>query len=189
MDNPYWHPEEKRHVVEITDIHLLAFNIFNIVRSSMSMMGAGLELDTEENDNTPTPIETLHYKYAEEQLLKYLLQLAILMRTLDDYWIGLANREYIQKIKNLNEHGGFGLLDGVDISLRETCNKIIHAQDNRPVYDSDDDRENPNIRWGMDGQIELEGSFGKADWQAIINIFKFLDGVIELTGFIETLRI
>lgn len=187
MDNPYWHPEEKRHVVDINDVRLLAFNIFNIVRSSMSMMGAGIALDEEEDDATLTPIENLHYKHAEKQLLKHLLRLAILMRTLDDYWLDLNHKEYIQKVGILNENGIFGIFGSADLTLREALNKIIHAQDIRPVYDSEDDIGDPNIRWGMDSQIELEGKHCETDWKATIHVLGFLDGVIELTDFVETL--
>lgn len=88
MDNPYWHPEEKNHTVNGDDIRLLAFDIFNIVRASMSMMGDGLhEQPDEDDDREPSPVEALHYLYAEPELSKKLLQLSILLRTLDDYWL------------------------------------------------------------------------------------------------------
>jgi hypothetical protein len=37
MENPYWHPEEKRHVVNGDDVRDLAFDIFNIIRASAAL--------------------------------------------------------------------------------------------------------------------------------------------------------
>jgi hypothetical protein len=73
------------------------------------------------------------------------------------------------------------------VTLREALNKIIHARDVRPVYDSEDSRDDPNARWGMDGQIELEGALRKAEWQATVNIFELLDGAVELIDLVDEL--
>lgn len=191
MENPYWHPEEKSHIVNTDDVRLLAFDIFNIVRASLSMMGAGIEAEDEEGD-TPTPSEELHYHYAEVQLSKSLLQFAVLMRTLDDYWSDYGHEDYVEKIAKFNKDSYFGRLTfdekTTDLSLREAFNKIIHARDVRPVYDSDDDRKDPNARWGMDGQIELLGELRGKKWEVALIVFNLLDTALELIDFVDDLN-
>jgi hypothetical protein len=191
MENPYWHPEQKSHVVNTDDVRLLAFSVFNIVRASMSMMGAGIELDVEK-DQLPTLMEILHYEYAEHQLSKNLLQIAVLMRTLDDYWSDLGHEIYSDNVKRINKENRVGLIENGDksceLSLREACNKIIHAQDFRPVYDTEDDRDAPNSRWGMDSQIEMRGAQRGLTWTATLNAFQFLEAVIDLVDIVDDLK-
>ncbi|MEG3618739.1 hypothetical protein V5T82_09750 [Magnetovibrio sp. PR-2] len=191
MENPYWHPEEKSHIVNTDDVRLLAFDMFNIVRTSMGMVGGDLEAEDKEGDVT-TQSEDLHYHYAEAQLSKNLLQFSILMRTLDDYWSDYGHEDYIDKIGKLNADYDFGMLNSDTksdvLSFREAFNKIIHARDIRPVYSSEHDRNDPEARWGMDGQIELQGEYHGKNWDVLIHIFDLLDGTLELIDFVDELN-
>lgn len=184
MSNPYWHPDYKPHTVDFDEIRQVAFDTFNIVRASGSMMGQGL--DPEEDElNDPSPSEKLHFERAEAQLSKNLLRLAVLMRTLDDVLSLAQNEAYSSKARELGAQNSIGSLNDTELSLREALNKIIHAEDVRPVYDSDDDRESPHCRWGMDGQLELVGTFRGTEWHATINLFELIDTILELIEFVE----
>jgi hypothetical protein len=191
LENPYWHPDEKSHIVNTDDVRLLAFDIFNIVRASMSMMGAGIEAEHGETD-APTPSEEVHYLYSEIQLSKSLLHFAVLMRTLDDYWSDYGHEDYNQKIVELNRDSKFGTLlfdeKPAGFTLREAFNKIIHARDVRPVYHTDDDRSDPSARWGMGGQIELQGELRGKKWEVAINVFGLLDAALELIDSVDDLK-
>lgn len=191
MENPYWHPEEKSHVISCDDVRLVAFEIFNIVRSSLSMVGLGSDGEEEREEKVPGPTEQLHYELAEIKLSKTLLQLAVMVRTADDYWTDYGHEDYVAKVEALNKDTQFGTLTIGDktskLSLREALNKIIHARDVRPVYFSEDSRDDPEARWGMDGQLELMGTLGKAEWQATMHIFELLDGVVELIDLVDEL--
>ena len=191
MENPYWHPEEKSHVINTDDIRSVAFDVFTIVRSSLSMVGLSGVDEEDREEKTPSPIEHLHYELAEIKLSKALLQIAVMVRTVDDFWTDYGHEDYVAKVETLNKDNSFGTQTigdkTSDLSLREALNKIIHARDVRPVYDSEDIRDDPEARWGMDGQLELKGAMRKIEWQATVNIFELLDGVVELIDQIDEL--
>jgi len=194
MENPYWHPEEKSHIVNTDDVRLLAFNIFNIVRASLSVAGSRTYAEDEDDEEGDliTPSDKLHYDYAEVQLSKSLLQFAVLMRTLDDYWSNYGHEDYNNKIEEINKVDAVGSFTSEkktqDLSLREAFNKIIHARDIRLVYGSEDDRSDPDARWGMDGQIELQGELRGKNWQVVIYIENLLDTALMLIDFVDDLN-
>lgn len=72
---------------------------------------------------------------------------------------------------------------GIPDTLRECCNKIIHTDDFRPVYDDDSQPRDEGV-WYMTGDIELEGKKGKASWKVSIGMFKFLEAMLEITSFL-----
>lgn len=156
------------------------------------MMGLGSEGEVEQEDKAPSLIEQLHYDMAEIKLSKALLQLAVMVRTVDDYWTDYGHEDYVAKVAALNKDSSFGTLTigekTSELNLREAMNKIIHARDVRPVYDSEDSRDDPEARWGMDGQLELMGALRKAEWRATVNIFELLDGVVELIDLVDELN-
>lgn len=191
MENPYWHPEEKNHVVKGDEVRDLAFDIFNIVRASMSLRSESADKD-EDDDADPTHIEQAHYDLAEYHFSTKLLRLAVLMRTLDDYWSSWGHEDYVEALKKLNKETAIGTLDAnkrsTDLTMREAFNKIIHAADVRPVYEKDDDAKGEAIRWGMDGQLELTGTFRKDTWKAVLNIEPLLDAAVKLLEVTEDLQ-
>jgi hypothetical protein len=188
MDNPYWHAEDKTHVVDFDEVRQIVVASFNTVRASLSMMGRGVEPD-EDEDREPSPAEKLHYELAETQLSQNLLRLAVLIRTLDDICSFDKDEAYSKKVTELNADNDIGTVTTGDktdnLTLREAFNKIIHAGDVRPVYETDDDRDDPYARWGMDGRLELKGTFRGTDWDATVNIFELLDAVAELVDLVE----
>jgi len=192
MDNPYWHPKKKGHVINGDDVRLVAFDVFNIVRASLSMTGEGIEGGEDGDEKALSRIERLHFELAEIKLSNAILQLAVMVRTIDDIWTDKGNEHYFAKIDALNKDHNFGWLASgdrsTDLTLREALNKVIHARDVRPVYDSEDDRDDPNARWGMDGQIELKGALRKVEWEATVNIFELLDGVVKLIDLVDELN-
>jgi hypothetical protein len=181
VDNPYHHPEQKKHVVNSDDVRRLAFEAFNIVRASMGMMGQGLVEEVEEGEEgegaVQTSIEDLHYQLAEQELSSKLLRIAMLMRTLDDYWSDLGHDSYVEAINKVNKDNDVGLFwvddEPTSFTFREALNKIIHAQDVRPVYDTDDDSTDTHARWGMDGHLELRGTQGKHEWAVTLYLDPF----------------
>jgi hypothetical protein len=122
-DNPYWHPEEKSHVINSDDVRMVAFEVFNIVRASLSMMGDGSADEDGEEEKAPSQIEQLHYELAEIKLSKALLQLAVMVRTVDDFWTDYGHQDYVAKVEALNEDNDFGILTtgekSSNLTLRE----------------------------------------------------------------------
>jgi hypothetical protein len=74
------------------------------------------------------------------------------------------------------------VFENATLTLREICNKIIHASDFRPVYHNDDrDRDEPSV-WGMTGEIEIQGTHQKMDWSISIYVNSFLDACLAWVG-------
>lgn len=186
--NPYWHDTFKPHLTDRSEIRLLCFEIYNIVTASMSRQEAGLS----EHELPEFPeIDSLCFRMAEAELSRRLLRLALLVRTFDDT-LSKADEsaDYANHRSRIEaEHEDFGAVyegpQGSTKTIRECSNKIIHAEDVRPVYDTDDDRDDPRARWGMDGTIELEGIRGRESWKIVIHVHSYLEGVLELIKFNE----
>ncbi|WP_143523867.1 hypothetical protein [Rhizobium rhizosphaerae] len=189
MENPYWHEDYKPHLVDKAELKILCFDINNIVTASASQQGSGEVLEEGEEKPGFSFIERLMYEMAEAELSKKLLRLALLVRTFDDTLLrsDVAD-EYSSYKKEIEErNNGFGVTfegkDGQTNTIRECCNKIIHADDVRPVYDTDDDRDDPKARWGMDGTLELEGEQGKTVWRISIFIIDLIEAILELIDY------
>nr|WP_316628686.1 hypothetical protein [uncultured Brevundimonas sp.] len=85
-----------------------------------------------------------------------------------------------------NGEDHIGDQDGTSLTLREACNKIIHAVDFRPIYDHSDRRisEGEYRRvWFMTGEIEIGGMKGREQWAAVLYVPPFLEIVIDRLAF------
>jgi hypothetical protein len=156
----------------------------------MSRQGAGLDPD-EGEEPVFSILDHLCFSMAEAELSKRLLRLALLVRTFDDT-MNRSDRatDYEDLRKRIEErHKDFGTVfqgpENTTKTIRECSNKIIHAEDVRPVYRTGDDRTDPNAMWGMDGTLELEGLQGCAAWRIAIYLHLYLEGVLELIQFDE----
>jgi hypothetical protein len=69
MENPYWHPEGKNHVVNGDEVRGLVFDIFNIVRASMALMVDAGDKD-EFDDVQPTSVEQVQFLEAVVDLMQ-----------------------------------------------------------------------------------------------------------------------
>ncbi|GGE02585.1 hypothetical protein GCM10011390_21850 [Aureimonas endophytica] len=191
LTNPYWHEAYKPHLVDRIEVRLLCFEINNIVSASMSQQRSGDLLDEGEEKPDFSPLERLCYAMAETELSKRLLRMALLVRTFDDTMLRFEQAEAYEAHKRDIElrHIGFGATlkgkEDITNTIRECCNKIIHADDVRPVYKTEDDRYDAKARWGMEGTIEFEGTQGNSEWQISIFILELLEGIIELIEFGE----
>ena len=72
-------------------------------------------------------------------------------------------------------------------TLREACNKIIHCEDFRPVYDNGSEPRDAGVYY-LTGEIELEGRKGAKLWLVSVDLFNFLEGVIETAHFLKLKR-
>jgi hypothetical protein len=83
------------------------------------------------------PLVELHQELAFKKASELLLQLALLVRTYDDQMKSSDDSEKYLEFSKVNDSGDYiGILQGADkFYLREACNKIIHAQEVRPIYE------------------------------------------------------
>lgn len=177
--NPYWHEEVKPHAIDFDEIRILVLESLHVVLASHHVIS--LE-DSDEKGELKgnavlSPLIKLHHERAEAILSKNLLKLSIYMRTLDDL-IG-AEPEYI-KARDIVSEGPGIKFDGMgDLNFRDCCNKIIHAEDVRFVYESNDE-EGDDERWYLEGTLELVGSYGKESWSVAIYIISFLESILNI---------
>ncbi|MFC5391216.1 hypothetical protein [Bosea vestrisii] len=189
MTNPYWHTAYKPHLVDAAEIRGLCFDLSNIVTASRSKQGTGEQRDPED-DPRFTHTERLCFQMAEDELSRRLLRLAVLIRTFDDI---MANSPVADAYRSHRDAAEKDVALGsvytgderITDTLRECCNKIIHADDVRPTYETDDDRHDEFARWGMTGMIELEGKLRGANWSIVICIDNLIEAVLDLLTFAD----
>ncbi len=198
--NPYWNEHYKPHSVDPDEIRSLCLRAFQIVMSSQGVASlydhsddSDLEdpkAEPEEADEIEIPLLFELYRGNSERLLsETLLKLAIFVRTLEDQVQGTdASERFKTFLAELNSEDGFGTVfegpEGLVMSLRECCNKVIHAEDFRPVYEKDGASDVPG-GWAMDGQLELEGKLGKKEWKVAIYLIDFLEAVLGFCNEVQ----
>ncbi|MEP2532868.1 hypothetical protein [Shimia sp.] len=188
MENPYWHPTIKPHAFDPDSVSEQCLKCFEPLSTSSSL-GVFWESASEDEGleesiwSYPTLVK-LHQQCAELKLSSALLFLAISFRTLDDQRREDEGfREFVKNLEtsfsNLHFYQGNG-----KTTLREACNKIVHATDVRPVYDNGSDRIEREV-WGMDGQLELKGSLGGTNWAVNLNMFDFLEALLDVVQYVN----
>jgi hypothetical protein len=195
MDNPYWTSDGQEHYVNLNTIKSLCFEICNIFEASKSLaneMTASEYADEEVAKIENFPLMTLHQELAFKKSSELLLQIALLVRTYDDQMANSEKSVEFKKFAKKNDSGDYiGVLDGKDkFYLREACNKIIHAQEVRPLYERADqyviESENSELGqdiWYLTGEIELSGKFNRKEWEAVVYTQPFLETVLGLIQF------
>ena len=185
-ENPYFKAEIKPHYLDREACRIKCFDVFNILSASVALAG---EYEMAEHDEpiAPSSMFRLHHRLAEPRLSQLLLEIAVFVRTFDDLMGSLTSDAYAKHVGGTSGQDYIGVLDGDgDFRLREACNKIIHATDFRPVYEHVE-REiqgpEPLQVWHLDGQIELTGTQGKKDWEAVLFVQNFLEIVLDRLEF------
>ncbi len=179
-ENPYHHPDYKPHVVDRGEIRRLAFELAAIIKASATRI-----------DSAPA-LEAVMFEDSEAEISRRLLRIALLVRTLDEtmsrpeIYPSKKYEAYRTKVESSAVLGQyFEEFETYENSIRQCCNRIVHADDLRPVYESYDD-ENPKAsKWQFIGDIEIEGSHRGREWFLTLEIFPFLEAVLRLAAFGE----
>lgn len=185
MENPYWHPYPKSHSIDLEQLKVRLFEIYNIFSASSGHQGLGMEYDDEDDAPEITPIDQLHFDLAEPELSKKLLDIAISVRVLDDIYAASELSSSFDDLKSQVEESHemgiyFAPREMPDPKIRDLCNKIIHAVDVRPVYETQDDCDSKHVQWGMNWTLELEGTERGSSWHVTINMHEFLNALLAL---------
>lgn len=97
--------------------------------------------------------------------------------------------------KEVTEQYNIGFFVGADeeVSIRESCNKIIHALDIRPTLERGDDEhtldEESEVKreWlYWDGALDLSGTKGREDWVFTLHVSDFCQALEEFVRQIES---
>ena len=142
------------------------------------------------------PLKVLDARFLFQETSTLLLEVAILFRSLDDQLKSSTEStqrdKYLKKVKETNERYGFDMFD--KLSIRECCNKIIHATIFEPriveglgahtkdfaAYYGDNDKK---IVWHhLSGDIRIAGEKNKNNWAYLISVPEFVEGLAYLLG-------
>lgn len=116
-----------------------------------------------------------------------LIEVAIKMRVLEDF---LKQDESVSiDFTDLENKALAGLVIGrfqpsrAVIPLRKCCNKIIHAVEVSLVWIKTDDGEGGYEYWT--GDVSLEGTHGKDDWECVIYVIEFCETIESLLSLLD----
>jgi hypothetical protein len=185
VENPYHKAAIKPHYLDREACRIKCFDVFNILSASVALAG-DYEMAEADEPIEPSAMFSLHHRLAEPRLSQLLLDIALFVRTFDDVMSDAAPDAYAAVAAQSDGADFIGVLDGGVLRLREACNKIIHATDFRPVYEHVERElpgQDPQLVWHLDGQIELEGTLGKKQWQATLFVENFLETVLDRLEF------
>lgn len=182
-ENPYWHNFTKPIAFDCVAIEAMcreAFEIALATRGVEALWNDDLQDCGEETSWSHPLLVERHQDAAEERLSSMLLAIAASYRALDDQLKEKADFRSF-KSRQQKEHGSFLTIyegEGIPETLRECCNKIIHTDDFRPVYDNGSQPRDEGV-WSMTGEIELEGKRGQISWKVMFDLFSFLEAMLE----------
>ena len=130
--------------------------------------------NVEEMDPLSSSLGSYLMEYPDIEMSTRIISLAVKLRITDDRVSNLDLEESDQEQDEKPECKNIcGCLDAKELSLREACNKIIHAKD----IGLDDERQ----------CLLVNGCLGKEEWKAQINLNKFLshafDYIQEVSDF------
>jgi hypothetical protein len=174
VENPYWHPFYKPHTIDFDEIQDICFKAFCIFKASQALEGFAPE-------GVIGPIYDMFFQSAEMKLNAHLLDLAVRMRTFEDVLSTHEMKgEYDEYIRSRLDHYDIGSLgaseapaDRQDLAFRDACNKIIHAEDVRYVYNGSNAHDD-DYSWGMTGIVEISGKSRGREWDVWLSLEDFL---------------
>lgn len=112
-----------------------------------------------------------YWSWVKHIASSYTLECSIRLRVLLDVLNGTPDAE---KIEKLDEEARAGKVIGTiiegdfDLTLRETCNKIIHARKVIPTWSTDTTDGVIFKYWS--GDLDLSGTRGKKNWRLLLHV-------------------
>jgi hypothetical protein len=147
-------------------------------------------------DKPDDPLKALDARFLFQEISTLLLEVAILFRSLDDQFKKSPNsaqkEAYLKKVTNTNKRYGFDMFG--KLSIRECCNKIIHATTFEPsvveglgthtkdfaAYYGEDDKK--MIWHHLSGDIRILGEHDNNNWAYLISVPEFVEALSYLLG-------
>jgi hypothetical protein len=168
------------HRIDIDSIHRDVFMLLNLCY-------AGDEFSQRHKLDPMSDSREVGYGYyfgwLKQQLSEKLIACSIKTRiTLDILRIECDEVDLVQEDKEICKRHNIGTLkgDAANLSIREVCNKVIHADSVSPnVVSYDGNCE----RWN--GFVTLRGVKGKARWQLDLDLAAFCLALNEMLAFSE----
>ena len=188
-ENPYHHPFVKPLAFDsdaITSMCREGFEVAMATRGLETLWNGDLNDFGEDPAWSHPLLVQLHQDSTEERLSAILLTISVFYRALDDQLKDDAGFAVFKK-EQLAIHNAFATSygdDEVQPTLRECCNKIIHTNDFRPVYDNGSQPQDEGVFY-MTGEIELEGKIGNKTWNIVFDVFSYFEAMLETVEFLS----
>jgi hypothetical protein len=143
------------------------------------MTGSELDIGDGELDD--------YWSWVKGLVSTYTLECCIRLRVLLDT---IAGKPGAEKIPSLDAAARTGLVIGqvidgkFELTLRETCNKIIHAKKVIPIWTTGIERDIEFNYWS--GDYDLSGIKGNEDWRFILHIAPWAKSVERFLAAAES---
>lgn len=101
----------------------------------------------------------------------YTLECSIRLRVLLDIFTDMPEAEIITELDTETRAGKIigEIVEGnFDLTLRETCNKIIHARKVIPIWSTETNTDITFKYWS--GDLDLSGKMGRNSWRLILHV-------------------
>ncbi|MFB2770398.1 hypothetical protein ACE1AT_14070 [Pelatocladus sp. BLCC-F211] len=197
MDNPYWYSEKHSHVIDISAIRLNAFHLMNIFFASQTLASEHRLDDSEDN------LANLYCGFYRAEITRLLINIAINTRVFDDQMKSSDRKDkYLRHCDRVDTGDYIGIFQENEknqekFKIREACNKIIHAETVRPIFergdfphysiDEIDDSDEDYEWWYLTGEIEMTGSRivkgETVNWFVNLFVPPYIETVIDLISF------
>lgn len=196
--------ELEGHYVSPSEIRLKCFSLVNIFHANkklaeeiFSEQEESIEIDDEIlNDEVLAEdnLVKLHSEFLEKEVSQQLLYIAINFRTFDDKLASsMYSAEYKKHKKKCDKVDTYASYEGLNrFSIREACNKIIHADGIRPLEKKCDGLVVTNFANEeqviypiphLSGEVELNGRFGEKEWNCCLYAPDFISILIDVLDY------
>lgn len=188
------------HKVNSDSIHE---NIFLLINVCLAAEKFAKTYDLDYENEADTINGTYYYSFLQAIVSEKLIDTAIKARILFDIVLDWQKDQDkhdpdsfdLRQIDlKFTEQRNIGYFIGIDdtISLREACNKIIHAIeiDYKLVigddhHDLDEEREEKREWKYWDGVVEFKGQKGSRPWSFCLHVNEFCDTMSEMLSFLD----
>ncbi|MBW4636063.1 MAG: hypothetical protein KME30_30535 [Iphinoe sp. HA4291-MV1] len=197
MDNPYWYSEKYSHVIDLAAIRLNAFHLMNIFLASQPLASEHRLDDPEDN------LANLHWEFYRTEITRLLINIAIYTRIFDDQMkSGEYQNKYLKYCARVDTRDYTSIFqengeNQEKFNVREACNKIIHAETVRPLFergdfthftiDEMDNLDEDYDWWYLTGEIEMTASRKikgeTVNWFVNLFVPAYIETVIDLISF------
>ncbi len=157
---------------------------------------ANKEIARRSQVNDKTSLAALERRFFEQKASRLLIEIAVCLRVLDDQMKKLPTddmqrKKYMERKIEIDK-AEYGLFDDLSLTLRDTCNKIIHSDIVEPHFSEGHEAHEydhahnygdseKSINWQhFNGLIRLSGNLKKEKWHVLLDIETFITSIFKL---------
>lgn len=186
-DNPYFHGD-KPHVFDAEKVEELCLTAFEVFSTSTCLYDQYVDDEGEDPDDegnisahlTHPSLIGKHREKAEVKISSALLSLAVAFRTLyDTLETDDAVKQFVDKNSDADLLSWRSKPKKYKTTLREACNKIIHARGVRYVYQKTYNQFEGET-YMMDGIVELCTDEKDKEWKVSFILPDFLEAIMDV---------